>query len=214
MTKIYFTCEWCKHKSERSVYEFKNAKHHFCSRDCFNKWRIKKVKITCEQCGNIVYKYPSSLKRSVHHFCSLPCARIYNGAMLSGENNPTKRLDVRYKMSRSLTGINKGNKNPNWKGGSSFVPYCQKFNNEIKELIREKFDRKCYLCDITERDNCIKLSVHHIDYNKNSICNGQDWALVPLCQKCHTKTNFNRWYWFNLLISYWIVDKEMRFYIL
>lgn len=56
-----------------------------------------------------------------------------------------------------------------------------------------------------------KLSVHHIDYNKNSICNGKEWAFVTLCRSHHGKSNHNRWYWFNLLISYWLVNPEIHF---
>lgn len=97
-----------------------------------------------------------------------------------------------------------GDKNNNWRGGISFKPYCFKFNKNFKELIRDKFGRKCYLCPTTEKEIGKKLDVHHIDYNKNSICNGKEWAFLPLCKKCHLKTNVNRWYWFNLLIYYWV----------
>lgn len=91
---------------------------------------------------------------------------------------------------------------PNWKGGISFLPYCEKFNEGFKEHIRELFNRTCFLCGKEELQNIVKLSVHHIDYNKNAICNGKEWAFVPLCQSCHGKTN-NRHYYFNLLINYW-----------
>jgi hypothetical protein len=98
-----------------------------------------------------------------------------------------------------------------WKGGKSFGPYCPKFNNGFKEHIRNKFDRKCYLCPTTEYQNRIKLSVHHIDYNKNSICNGKEWAFVPLCSKCHARSNNNRHYYFNLLINYWAMNSDINF---
>jgi hypothetical protein len=92
---------------------------------------------------------------------------------------------------------------PNWKGGIAYLPYCPKFNFAFKERIRERFGRKCFICDMPE--NGKRHSVHHIDYNKNSICNGKEWAFVPICMKQHNKTNFNRWFWFNLLINYWAI---------
>ena len=99
---------------------------------------------------------------------------------------------------------------PAWKGGISFEKYCYKFNDAFKEYIREKFGRKCYLCPKTEKENRKKLAVHHIDYNKNSICKGKAWAFVPLCGKCHGHTQGTRWYWFNLLINYWAMNPEIN----
>lgn len=100
-----------------------------------------------------------------------------------------------------------GEKSPAWNGGKSFEPYCTKFNNAFKERIRDKFKRSCFLCGAHE--NGKRHHVHHIDYNKTSICNGRSWAFVTLCSPCHTKTNFNRWYWFNLLINYWALNPEI-----
>lgn len=88
--------------------------------------------------------------------------------------------------------------------------YCKKFSDEFKEYIREKFDRQCYRCNKYEYENLCKdgkvrkLSVHHIDYNKNSICNGKEWAFVPLCISCHAETNHDRHKWFNTYINYWV----------
>lgn len=97
----------------------------------------------------------------------------------------------------------RGEKNHEWKGGISFRQYCPKFNYALKEEIREKFNRKCYLCPTNEDENGRRLDVHHCDYNKGQGC-GQKWSLLPLCSKCHKKTNSNRHHWFNLLNGYWI----------
>ena len=115
--------------------------------------------------------------------------------------------NVRKKISDSLKGPN----NPKWRGGQS-IEYCEKFDDNFKERIRNKFNHKCFLCgkqehlNITKTNKVIKLSIHHIDYNKNSICNGKEWAFIPLCMRCHGKTGSSRWYWFNLFINYWIDD--------
>ena len=106
----------------------------------------------------------------------------------------------------------RGENGPAWKGGLSYEPYCWKFNYEFKERIRNKFNRKCFICDKVEQENSNKrLFVHHIDYDKLDICNGKSWAFVPLCNSCHSKTNFNRWYWFNLLINYWAYQYEIQY---
>lgn len=103
---------------------------------------------------------------------------------------------------RDTKGVNNGR----WKGGVSFEPYCQKFNGRFKESIRDKFNRTCFLCGITEKDmqqdqrkrgkkRIYKLSVHHVNYDKNCLCDDSICEFVPLCISCHAKTNNDRDYW-------------------
>jgi hypothetical protein len=103
-----------------------------------------------------------------------------------------------------------GDKTWSWRGGISKHRYCFKFDEHFREHIRNKFDRKCYLCHKTEEENGRKLDVHHVDYNKNSICNGKEWAFVPLCMHCHPLTSLYRHYYFNLLINYWAMCLEIN----
>lgn len=91
--------------------------------------------------------------------------------------------------------------NPAWKGGVSSWPYCPKFNNSLKEEVRDAFGRICFLSGAKEDGK--RLSVHHCDYLKSQGCQGQRWSLLPLDHGWHSKTNFDRWYWFALLRDYW-----------
>lgn len=90
-----------------------------------------------------------------------------------------------------------GEKNPRWKGGVSFEPYCVKFNNEFKERVREFFGRKCVECGMPEIENGRKLDVHHVNYRKDACCEDHVIPLfVALCQGCHVKpTHEDREYW-------------------
>ena len=100
----------------------------------------------------------------------------------------------------------------NWQGGKMYEPYCPKFNEEFKEHIRNKFNRTCFICGVSENDHIInairkqRLHIHHVDYDKNDICNGYSWPFIALCASCHAKTNYNRWYWFNKYMNYWIYN--------
>ncbi|MCK5223160.1 hypothetical protein KAR04_00185 [Candidatus Calescamantes bacterium] len=95
-----------------------------------------------------------------------------------------------------------GEKAPRWMGGLSFEPYCHKFNDKFKETIRDKFNRKCFLCGKSENNNHQKLSVHHVNYDKNCLCNDIECEFVPLCTGCHNKTSHgNRDYWEQLIIK-------------
>jgi len=87
-------------------------------------------------------------------------------------------------------------KNNNWQGGISFLPYSSEFHSKLKESIRKRDKCRCKLCN--KKQNNLKgrhktLHVHHIDYDKT---NCKKSNLISLCWKCHLKTNFNRDYWY------------------
>ena len=94
-----------------------------------------------------------------------------------------------------------GEKNNVWNGGASFDPYCHKFNEKFKESVRDKFNRECFLCGKTEIKNGKKLSVHHVNYDKNCLCGDTKCEFVPLCQSCHSKTNHDREYYEKLIMK-------------
>lgn len=142
-----------------------------------NKGRIvsdetrKKMSVT-----RMGYKHSEISKRKMS---------ISHKGMIDGKNNPMYGVQLTCE------------KHHNWQGGISFEPYCPKFNNELKERIRNEYNRNCFLCG--KKENGRKHSVHHIDYNKNQGCGRYEWKLVPLCTSCHTKTNYNREYWQNII---------------
>lgn len=112
-----------------------------------------------------------------------------------------KRSPLCRECSLKLMGLNRRGENaPTWKGGLSFLPYPPEFNVPLKEQIRIRDNYTCQLCG--KQENGIKLSIHHIDYNKNNLDPNN---LICLCSArkgkqfhdtcCHTKTNNNRPYW-------------------
>jgi hypothetical protein len=99
------------------------------------------------------------------------------------------------KISLSKKGKCNGSKNSNWKGGLSFEPYCEKFNNDLKNRVRSFWNYTCGECGMTQENNNKKLSVHHVHYDKLICCNNKIIMFVPLCDSCHMKTNYNRTYY-------------------
>lgn len=116
--------------------------------------------------------------------------RISEAARERGEN---PIYGKKISTTRIERGVAKGERNPNWKGGVSFEPYCPKFNREFKERVRAFFHYECIECGTPQ--NGKKLGVHHINFDKMSCCNDTPPLFVPLCQSCHAKTNHNRPYW-------------------
>lgn len=106
--------------------------------------------------------------------------------------------EIREKISKAVTGKNKGNTNPAWKGGISKRPYPFNFDKELKEIIRKRDDYKCRICGVPQEECIRTLPIHHIDYNKGNI---NPDNLITLCYSCHGKTMHNREYWKELLCS-------------
>lgn len=106
---------------------------------------------------------------------------------------------------RKMSEVTTGEKNHFWKGGISFAPYCQKFNNEFKERVRAFFGYQCAECGAPQ--NGAKLQVHHVNFNKQSCCDSSMPLFVPLCPSCHSRTNHNRFFW-----EHWFTEMIMRHY--
>ena len=96
------------------------------------------------------------------------------------------------KMSVSHKGKGLGNKNTNWRGGLSLLPYAPTFTKQLKESIRRRDGHQCQLCRIPQLECNNPLSVHHIDYDKT---NSDPVNLITLCTTCHGRTGRNRKYW-------------------
>lgn len=135
-----------------------------------------------------------------------------------GENNPSKRPEIREKLSKirghrnfregckhteetkkkmsesaKRVGTGKWNKGENschWLGGISFEPYTVDWTETLKRSIRERDHYTCRMCGKQQEEEA--FSVHHIDYNKNN-CSPEN--LITLCRSCHAKTNSNREYY-------------------
>ena len=145
----------------------------YCSRSCFNKWysqnksgknshRWRQIKVICKECGNEFTTYPARVnKHNRGKFCSKQCRAVWQSKNIHGENHPS------------------------WIDGRSFIPYCNKFNERLKEMVRTRDNRTCQLCSLTEKENGKKLDVHHIHYDKQN-CYPD---LIALCCKCNLIVN-------------------------
>lgn len=98
-------------------------------------------------------------------------------------------FEARWHHSATLQGI----PYDEWEGFAKDQPYCPRFNEACRESNREKYDRCCFLSGMTEEENGKKLSVHHIDMNKNQGCDGHAWKLVPLAAKLHNVSHTPTW---------------------
>lgn len=151
---------------------FRIAKR-FNGRDNFSFWdfitivKAKPVAVKCDVCGEIEI-VPHLKWRKSYDVCK-KCFGVKHSATMQG---------IALK---------------DWAGFVSNSPYCKKFNEKCKERNRGKFFNRCFICNKPESDNNQKLSVHHVDMNKEQGCNSRTWKLVPLCKSCHGSTHNPVW---------------------
>jgi ribosomal protein L31 len=211
------------------------------------KRRIEQI---CPVCGKAFETFPMRIKKSEILYCSRKCYATDQSRRFRGQDHPrykekVKRVcqtcgkafetdDYRVKTNRGIYCCKKcqnvafgesvkGEKNPLWKGGLSFEPYCPKFNIKFRERVRAWFDYQCTECGQPQSNK--KLCVHHVYYNKQACCEknendeyiytidgeqvkviGNPNKFVALCTTCHHKTNYNRVHWaryFEEIINNW-----------
>ena len=120
------------------------------------------------------------------------------GKSQSKETILKRSLRLKGKHTSFRTEFKKGQmaleKHYNWQGGKSFEPYAPEFNNKLKEQIRDRDSKRCQQCFRHQDELRRKLTVHHIDFNKQ---NNNPINLISLCPNCHSQTNFGREGWIN-----------------
>jgi hypothetical protein len=219
-TRLKCTCACCGKEFYTIPARIKDGRGKYCSRACQSRAKSDKLEFTCLTCGKIFYKKKSTIRlRESGKYCSSNCFKASRNHKITKtcrtcgqkfEVYPSGILHrgqgVYCSIECKKVGI-RGEGNPAWLGGLSFAPYCPKFNDELKEAIREKYNRTCLMCGTPE--NGRKLSVHHINFDKKSGCFGKSWNLIPLDQKCHAWTSNHRFEAFNLLINHWLLNPEI-----
>jgi len=166
-------CKQCKNKFYTPA-----TKVHLCSRKCYRKWilipehspNFKKGKPECSVCRKQLTNYKSKL-----------CFEHYR--LIIGKCNRGRLRSIEFRKHMSLI-----------QGGNG-IPYSDCLHPRefyyIRETIRQRDNHLCQLC---HKKQCReKLSVHHIDYNKQ---NNKSSNLISLCRNCHRKTGYNRDYWY------------------
>lgn len=182
--KISFVCGQCGN----IFTDYPSKNRIFCCHDCYTLWQSENkhgknttnwngghITLICEWCGSEYTRNKSAIENS--HFC---CQDCYNKGQSADKRN------IPYNK---------------WESFASESLYCSLFNEKFKEKIREFYHRKCFICNKIEKNNNQKLSVHHVNYNKDCLC-GTPCEFVPLCISCHAKTNHNRKYWEDLIMCY------------
>lgn len=83
---------------------------------------------------------------------------------------------------------NSGENHYNWRGGTSFEPYCHIWTDkEFKRDIKERDALVCQNPDCWGTSD--RIVIHHIDYNKKN-CHPDN--LITVCNSCNSRANVKR----------------------
>lgn len=150
-----------------------HSKSRYCSLQCVGvSQRGKKVRRNagsrmtskeCEECGKEFEIPQSHVDR--RPCCSMQCSYVRRSRIMAAE------------------------KNPNWAGGLSRMPYPWNFNAISKKVI----ERDAGIC---QNPSCAgtdgRMTTHHINYDKQDC---REINLIALCSACNSKANFGRDEW-------------------
>jgi very-short-patch-repair endonuclease len=118
----------------------------YCSGECYDQRNGDRVEITCQVCGKKVLVAHCHRKQK---FCSLNCnAKVCNKnrdySYLIGENNTSKRIEVRKKISESNSGVLKSEGHKKKIGIASANRICKDSTREkLRISLVEYIKNKC-----------------------------------------------------------------------
>lgn len=207
-------CMKCKSIGQNNA-NYKGIRKKYYCIDCKKEVSRNDV-LRCRKCDSII---KSQITRGANNPCwkgGLALRKNYCncGKLLSPKakrcipcqnkiNNQKKKGIKLSKLHREKLSIRtKGDRNPNWQGGISKLPYSFEFAEELKEFIRKRDNRICQNCGMSEEEHFKvfnqRLHIHHIDYNKQ---NAHKTNLISLCLQCNIRANYNRQYWHNFYLA-------------
>lgn len=179
---IEFECDWCGTVDTEESAEYDRWDHHFCSAECRSSWVSEEFSgesaywyragesfdAECTTCGSHVRVHADKSRQNDHHFCDRDCYAEWLSEQQVGENNPAYVDGER--------------------------SYGTGWNEAKKEAVRERDDRRCQRCAVSEAEHLEqrgrKLDVHHIvparSFDDDKARNAMD-NLIALCARCHRK---------------------------
>uniref|UniRef100_A0A7V3N4P4 HNH endonuclease n=1 Tax=candidate division CPR3 bacterium TaxID=2268181 RepID=A0A7V3N4P4_UNCC3 len=176
--KIQKTCKKCLECSKEFFVAVWNIEKKYCSRKCMYKSRIYRENLSKAKRGK---------KRFFTDEWRKNLSRSLKGRKFSKEHNEkikkallgkplSKERREKISQTRKERKVAVLERNPNWKGGKSFLLYPLEWTEELKTSIRQRDKFVCWVCGKNG------YNVHHIDSDKK---NNSKSNLVVLCSHCH-----------------------------
>ena len=182
-------CEICGTQAQRPPSKITRSNHHFCSLECYHKFRKDK-------------------KRPIHALFMKDYWKTHKHPMLGKKHSEETRIRMSqsWDYSKSITPERNdqlslsrmGELNPNWKGGPKIPKDIKNAMRKRREYLnwRESiFVRDNYTCQNcytrSKKHNQVTLEAHHINSFTDfpelrySVDNG-----ITLCRPCHLEVHY------------------------
>ena len=189
----------CECKKEIVISGVDLRRCHTKSCGCYQKERVSEIRFK-KEIGNQYGRWKVLIFSHfddygvAHWLCQCNCKyrtkKIISGISLRSGNSISCGC---YRKERTIES-NSGQNNYNYRDGKSNKEYSTEWNNALRIFIRERDNHCCQFpnCDYNDNQEKRKLSVHHIDGDKN---NCQEYNLISLCVACHRTVEFNPTSW-------------------
>ena len=181
--KVKLVCGYCGKNFEREASRIKSTPS-FCSTECRLAHKRNQIEIICKVCGKHFFKRESITKNYATKCCSKKCSGIARrnrvtricigcGKKFEIKKSSTKRLLERgkYCSKECYTEFARGKNSHMYDHGQTFFPYCEKFDDRLKERVRILHGNQCCVCGATKEQNHNKrMDVHHVFIEKEACC--------------------------------------------
>ena len=179
---IYAICDTCLFERPLSMHQY------------------AKTQGRCKVCASTGRRHSEETKRRISNIKTNPSDEIRTKISIAntGRNHPMYGKHHSDETRQRISATQQNISYNEWTTYATESPYCTMFNENCKEINRNKYDRQCFMCGKLEIDNISsvdklqKLSVHHVDMNKQQGCDEHLWKLIPVCMTCHAKLHNKR----------------------
>ena len=158
---IEVKCDQCGKMIKKYYCQIKRNKNYFCSKECFDKFQVKKIEVKCDYCGKKNKKISSQIKNHKHHFCDKKCEGKwrYKQKEILCDWCGEKIKKQLYTMKRPYHFCNNkcegkwvskfraGENSPSWRGGGIEVK-CDFCGKKIKKIQSHIKNYKHNFCNI------------------------------------------------------------------
>ena len=154
-----------------------------------NKERAKKISLAKK--GIKTERVPKTAFKKGHKVWNIgiPCSKETKIKISQKNKGNRNSIKTEFKKGHNLT---KTGKDHQWYiHGEGYDKYSKDFLKK-RDSIRKRDNYRCQECFRHQNELQRKLSIHHIDFNKN---NNSNKNLISLCNSCHMQTMFNRDEW-------------------
>ena len=89
--RLQLNCDWCGNIISKRNRHGNRNKHHYCSKDCSDMAKVKKIPVECDLCGKPILKKSGDVARTEHNFCSQECAVTFR--VLTNEPRRNRKIN-------------------------------------------------------------------------------------------------------------------------